>query len=104
MSNILRAVDSSIFVIQNRITMSTTVTVRDLRNQFPKVRKLVETQGEVVLTEKGKPRYRLTTWRPEPAKKAPSGKDYVKRMSRFQSQPLDATQAATVHEENRGDR
>ena len=42
-------------VIQNRITISTSVTVRDLRNQFPKVRKLVETQGEVVLTRRGGP-------------------------------------------------
>ena len=44
--------------------MSNTVSVRDLRNQFPKVRKLVETQGEVVLTEKGRPRYRLTAYTP----------------------------------------
>lgn len=41
-----------------RLTMST--SIRDLRNQFPKVRKLVETHGEAILTEKGKPRYRLT--------------------------------------------
>ena len=44
--------------------MSATVTVRDLRNQFPKVRKLVETQGEVVLTEEGRPRYRLIAYTP----------------------------------------
>jgi len=31
-------------VTQHRITMNTTATVRDLRNQFPKVRKLVEMQ------------------------------------------------------------
>ena len=39
-------------------------SIRDLRNHFPKVRKLVETLGEVILTEKGKPRYRLTLYSP----------------------------------------
>ncbi len=39
--------------------------IRDLRNRFPQVRKLVESRGEVILTEKGKPRYRLTLYSPE---------------------------------------
>ena len=40
-------------------------SIRDLRNRFPKVRKPVESHGEVILTEKGKPRYRLTLYTPE---------------------------------------
>jgi len=35
--------------------MPSTATIRDLRQPLPKVRKLVETEGEVLLTEKGKP-------------------------------------------------
>ena len=97
-------IDSLAEVIQNRITMSTSVTVRDLRNQFPKVRKLVETQGEVVLTEKGRPRYRLIAYSPAARNKAPAPKDYIKRMSRFQPRALGASQAEALHDDNRGDR
>ena len=97
-------IDSLAEVIQNRITMSTSVTVRDLRNQFPKVRKLVETQGEVVLTEKGRPRYRLIAYTPAARNKAPAPKDYIERMSRFQPRALGAAQAEALHDDNRGDR
>ena len=102
--SLVGTIDSPAVVIQNRITMSTTVTVRDLRNQFPKVRKLVETQGEVVLTEKGRPRYRLIAYTPAARNKAPAPKDYIERMSRFQPRALDAAQVETLHDDNRGDR
>jgi len=46
-------------VIHSRITMPATASVRDLRNRFPRVRKIVETEGEVLLTESGKTKYRL---------------------------------------------
>jgi antitoxin (DNA-binding transcriptional repressor) of toxin-antitoxin stability system len=97
-------IDSLAEVIQNRITMSASVTVRDLRNQFPKVRKLVETQGEVVLTEKGRPRYRLIAYTPAARNKAPTPKDYIERMSRFQPRALGAAQTEALHDDNRGDR
>jgi antitoxin (DNA-binding transcriptional repressor) of toxin-antitoxin stability system len=102
--SLVDTIDSLDEVIQNRITMSATVTVRDLRNQFPKVRKLVETQGEVVLTEKGRPRYRLIAYTPAAGNKAPAPKDYIERMSRFQPRALDAAQVEALHDENRGDR
>jgi antitoxin (DNA-binding transcriptional repressor) of toxin-antitoxin stability system len=78
--------------------------VRDLRNQFPKVRKLVEMQGEVVLTEKGRPRYRLIAYTPAARNKALAPKDYIERMSRFQPRALDAAQVEALHDDNRGDR
>lgn len=95
--------DAIFYVIQNRITMSTTVSVRDLRNQFPKVRKLIETEGEVVLTEKGKPRYRLTAYAP-PSVKEPPPKDYMERLSRHQPRAMSSEEARALHEDNRGDR
>lgn len=100
----LGTIDSRHEVIQNRITMGTTVTVRDLRNQFPKVRKLVEMQGEVILTEKGRPRYRLIAYTPAARNKALAPKDYIERMSRFQPRALDAAQVEALHDDNRGDR
>ncbi len=32
-----------------------TATIRDLRTRFPEVRKLLEREGEVVVTDRGKP-------------------------------------------------
>lgn len=83
--------------------MSASISVRELRNQFPKVRKLVETEGEVVLTEKGKPRYRLTAYTP-PSVKEPPPKDYIARLSRHQPQAMSSEAAQALHEDNRGDR
>jgi antitoxin (DNA-binding transcriptional repressor) of toxin-antitoxin stability system len=90
------------FVIHSCITM-TTSTIRDLRNHFPKVRKLVEAEGEVLLTEKGKPRYRLSLYTPVPATAA-SPIDYWARLNSYQPQVLTEAQVNALHEENRGDR
>jgi hypothetical protein len=35
------------------------VTIRNLRNEFPKVKEAVEADGEVVITDNGEPRYKL---------------------------------------------
>jgi antitoxin (DNA-binding transcriptional repressor) of toxin-antitoxin stability system len=80
-----------------------TITVRDLRNHFPKVRKAVEAEGEVLLTEKGQPRYRLTLYTPGRAKKPPPI-DYWARLNAYQPRPMTKAQARALHEENRGDR
>lgn len=78
-------------------------SIRDLRNQFPKVRKLVETLGEVILTEKGKPRYRLTLYTPQNAA-APAPVDYWARLNSYQPRSMTKAQAQALHEENRGER
>lgn len=89
-------------VIQNRITMST-ATIRDLRNRFPEIRKRVETDGEVVLTEKGQPRYRLIPYSSAPAGNPPPV-DYWARLNSYQPKALTKAQARALHDENRGDR
>jgi antitoxin (DNA-binding transcriptional repressor) of toxin-antitoxin stability system len=38
----------------------TTATVRELRSRFPDVRKLVERDGEVIVTDQGTPRSFVT--------------------------------------------
>jgi antitoxin (DNA-binding transcriptional repressor) of toxin-antitoxin stability system len=78
-------------------------SVRDLRNHFPKVRKLVETLGEIVLTERGKPRYRLTLYTPASAG-SPPPVDYWARLNAYQPRAMTKTQARALHEENRGER
>jgi antitoxin (DNA-binding transcriptional repressor) of toxin-antitoxin stability system len=83
--------------------MAASATIRDLRNRFPKVRKIVEAEGEVLLTERGKPRYRLTLYSPAAAD-APAAKDYVARMKRHQPRPMSRAAAKALHEHNRGER
>jgi antitoxin (DNA-binding transcriptional repressor) of toxin-antitoxin stability system len=83
--------------------MKKTATIRDLRNHFPKIRKLVESEGEVLLTERGKPRYRLALYTPDRVQE-PAPMDYWARLQAYQPAPMTADQARELDEENRGDR
>ena len=83
--------------------MSATASIRDLRNHFPKVRKLVETQGEVLLSENGRTRYRLILHAETPAAPAPAV-DYWARLTAQQPVALTAAQARALRDDNRGDR
>ena len=83
--------------------MAATATVRDLRNRFPEVKKLVEREGEVVVTEQGTPKYRLTRYS-SPAGKKPAPKNYIARLRRHQPSPISAAAAKALHDLNRGDR
>jgi hypothetical protein len=84
--------------------MPATISVRDLRNRFPHVRKLVEAEGEVLLSESGKTRYRLVLHAEGPAKTAPPAKDYMARLKKFQPRPISKAAAKAIHAENRGER
>jgi antitoxin (DNA-binding transcriptional repressor) of toxin-antitoxin stability system len=84
--------------------MAPTTSIRELRNNFPRVRKLVDQEGEVVVTDQGTPAYRLTRYQPAGRQKAPGPKDYLARLRRFQPQPVAAAAAAALHNANRGDR
>ena len=84
--------------------MATTATIRQLRNQFPKVRRLVEEEGEVIVTDRGIPKYRLTPYSPPDRKPTPPAKDYLARLRRHQPHPMSASAATGLDETNRGDR
>jgi len=83
--------------------MAATATIRDLRNHFPKIKKLVEEEGEVVVTDQGTPKYRLTRYASADPKRAPAPKDYVGRLRRHQPRPLSAAAARALHDANRGE-
>ena len=68
------------------------------------IRQQLEREGEVVVTERGTPRYRLTRYAPAPASKGAPAKDYLARMRRFQPRPMSAEAAKRLEDENRGDR
>jgi antitoxin (DNA-binding transcriptional repressor) of toxin-antitoxin stability system len=81
-----------------------TITIRNLRNHFPKVKEIVESEGEVIVTDNGKPRYKLTLYTPAPTGKTSVAKDYMARLRRHQARPISATAARTLDDENRGER
>jgi antitoxin (DNA-binding transcriptional repressor) of toxin-antitoxin stability system len=83
--------------------MAAKATIRDLRNRFPTVKKLVETESEVIVTEKGEPKYRLTLFTAVRARKG-SPVDYWARLTAYMPEALTAEQAAALREETRGDR
>jgi hypothetical protein len=83
--------------------MPARATIRDLRNRFPEIRKLVETEGEVFLSENGEIRYRLLLHTVPPTRPAPPV-DYWARLKSYQSKPLTRAQSRRLHDENRGDR
>jgi antitoxin (DNA-binding transcriptional repressor) of toxin-antitoxin stability system len=79
-------------------------TIRDLRNHFPKVKKLVEAEGEVIVTDKGEPKYRLTMYTPEAPSKAPPAKNYLARLARYQPRALSRAATKALNEAIRGER
>lgn len=84
--------------------MRATASVRDLRNRFPQIKKLVEQEGEVVVTEQGTPKYRLTRYSKAGRKPPAPPKDYLKRLRRHQPRPISAAAAKALHDANRGER
>ncbi len=78
-------------------------SIRDLRNHFPEVRRILEAEGEVLLTVSGKARYRLTPYSERPAT-PPVPVDYWARLSSYQPSPISAEASRALHDENRGDR
>jgi antitoxin (DNA-binding transcriptional repressor) of toxin-antitoxin stability system len=84
--------------------MKATATVRELRNQFPKVKKLAEQEGEVIVTEQGTPRYRLTPYAAAEPRKRLAVKDYMARLRRHQPRPISAASARALDDANRGTR
>lgn len=83
--------------------MPAIATIRDLRNRFPKIRKIVESEGEVLLSESGRTKYRLVLHTERPAK-APPRVNYWARLTAYQPAPLTAAQSRALHDENRGER
>jgi antitoxin (DNA-binding transcriptional repressor) of toxin-antitoxin stability system len=83
--------------------MNSTATVRELRNRFPEIRRRLEAEGEVLVTERGKPRYRLTLYKPAAEISSPAV-DYWKRLKSYQPRPMTRAQSRRLHDENRGER
>lgn len=79
-----------------------TATIRDLRTKFPKIRRLVETNGQVVVTERGEPRFVLQPYRAKQIKKAPAINFYKRVIARMPKM-LSEAQSRAIDELNRGE-
>ena len=84
--------------------MPRTATIRALRNSFPQIKRQLEAEGEIVVTERGTPKYRLTLYTPARHRRVPPPKDYMARLRRYQPRALSAAAAVALHEDNRGSR
>ncbi len=83
--------------------MPASASIRELRGAFPKVKKLLEAEGAVIVSDYGKPKYLLTLYTPSPADPPPK-KSYLARLKKLQPRPLSRARSKVLHEENRGNR
>jgi antitoxin (DNA-binding transcriptional repressor) of toxin-antitoxin stability system len=79
------------------------VSIRDLRLNFPQIRRQIEEYGEVVVTDNGVPSYLLKRLSKQPQKDA-SPVDYWARIVAQQPNEMSANDSQALLDENRGDR
>ena len=81
----------------------TTATIRDLRTRFPHVRRLLERDGEIVVTHRGRPVIVLRAYQaPKHVRSAPV--DYMSRLLGYMPQQMSARARRALDEANRGER
>ncbi len=85
------------------IHIMTTATVRDLRTKFPKLKAIIALEGELIVTDHGRPAYVLRAFTPPPQKKA-ARVDYFARLQAKQPRPLSLAASKALDEANRGER
>ena len=81
----------------------TTATVRDLRTKFPKLKAIIAKEGELVVTDHGRPAYVLRAFT-APAPKRPARVDYFARLKARQPRPLSRAASRALDEHDRGER
>lgn len=80
-----------------------TASVRQLRTEFPKVRAMIEREGEVVVTERGQAAYIIKPYQ-APKKKAKAEPfDYYARLIKRMPKPISA-KASRAMDADRDDR
>ena len=102
--------DVAVKVPENKITAligpsgcGKSTFLRTLNRMYETVR-FARAEGEVLLTERGKTRYRLTLYTATQSVKEPPPKDYMARMKRYQPKPISRAAAKAFDEDMRGER
>lgn len=82
-----------------------TASLSELRTDFRSVRRKLKRHGQVTVTEKGQPAFRLEPIAPTAAPAVSDGvPDYYARVTRRQPRMMGAEETHEFHAENRGDR
>jgi antitoxin (DNA-binding transcriptional repressor) of toxin-antitoxin stability system len=80
-----------------------TASIRDLRTRFPEIRKLLGQEGEIVVTDRGKPVMVLRAYDSRQAgRRAPV--DYYARLRRRMPSRIASHDRDALDEANRGER
>jgi antitoxin (DNA-binding transcriptional repressor) of toxin-antitoxin stability system len=80
-----------------------TATIRELRTSFPRLKQVIAAEGELIVTDRGRPAYVLRSYvHRRPAKR--SATDYFARLTSRQRRPLSAAASKALDDANRGDR
>jgi antitoxin (DNA-binding transcriptional repressor) of toxin-antitoxin stability system len=80
-----------------------TATIRDLRTRFPRIRRMLEQEGQIVITDRGRPVMLLQPYQ-EPIGRTRRRIDYYARLRRRMPEPLRAAARRALHEADRGER
>lgn len=80
-----------------------TASIRDLRTRFPRLKALIEREGEVIVTDHGKPAFVLRAYTSAPPTRI-EPVDYLARLKRRQPRPLSNAAARALDEADRGER
>lgn len=78
-------------------------SIRDLRTQFPRIRRIVEQEGEVVITERGRPVIPLKAYSVQRPSR-PRAVDYWARLRSWMPRPISAQSREELDEADRGER
>ena len=80
-----------------------TATIRDLRTRFPKIRRMLEQEGRLIVTDRGRPVILLQPYNERP-KRAGASIDYYARLRRSMPRALSSSRRRALDEHDRGER
>ena len=80
-----------------------TATIRDLRMRFPKLKAVLEREGELIVTDRGRPAFVLRLYTAPPKTHA-EPLDYFARLQSRQPRALSRAASRALDETDRGER
>jgi len=80
-----------------------TATIRDLRTRFPTIRRMLEQEGQLVITDRGRPVILLQPYHERVARQR-TRVDYYARLRRRMPKPLTVAARRALDDADRGER
>lgn len=85
------------------IHVMVTATVRDLRTRFPRIKELIAREGEIIVTDRGRPSYVLRCYVTRRSTRG-TNIDYFARLKTRQPRPLSPEASRALEQLNRAER